>query len=163
MLYGLLFRLGVYKFRGVSVSGDTEHILSEEEIFEFNKTHATARNLSDYFNGYILSRFAREYDNGKLVHQLGYAIFKKDSDTGMRLFPELEGSGPMEQTHWAGYKREGGKVYRYPGPFSYPENRTTITVAVDLLKASGNSWLESGDYLFKTNGKKNSRNLKDQT
>lgn len=123
--------------------------MSEEQLFEFNKRYATARNLSDYFNIYILSRFAREYDNGKLTRMLGYAIFKKDSDTGIRLFPELVGSGPMEQTHWVGYKREGDKVYQYSGPYSYPGYRTTITVAVDLLKVSGNSWCQTEDYLNK--------------
>jgi hypothetical protein len=144
----------VYKLRGIAASGDTERILSEEEIFEWNKTHATARNLSDYFNGYILSRYAREYDKGKLIREFGYAIFKKESDTGIRLFPELQGSGPIEETHWTGYKREGNKVYHYAGPYSYPYTRTTTTVAVDLLKASRESWFETEDYQLKIKVKK---------
>ncbi len=140
MFYGLLFRLGVYKLRGIVVSGDTERILSEEEIFEFNKTYATGPNLSDYFNGHILSRYAREYDKGKLIRQFGYAIFKKENDTGIRLFPELEGYGPTEKTRWIGYKRDGNKVYHYSGAYSYPYNGLTKTMAVNLLKAPRRSW-----------------------
>jgi len=104
-----LFKLGIYKLRGIVVTGGAERTLSEEEIFEFNKIHATARYLSDYFNGHILSLHAREYEKGKLIRQFGYAIFKKDKDTGYRLFPEYEHFD--SETHWRGYKRVNNRVY----------------------------------------------------